>query len=94
MSHTPKYQISTASMLSRFEKLHVEKGDVLVVRDMETLRYLSQVKVPGLDGIVPLVFAPQGIQKLTREDLLNLLEQLEQQVTAPPETFESPTAPL
>jgi len=64
-----------------------------VVKDLETLRYLSQVKVPGLDGVVPLVYSPQGIQKLTRQDLLNLLEQLEQPISTA-NYADSPTAPL
>jgi hypothetical protein len=73
--------------------LQLAKGDILVVRDVETLHYLSQVKVPGLDSVIPLIFAPSGVQKLQRQDLLNLLEQLEQQVERPVYA-DSPTAPL
>ena len=65
-------------MIRHIQKLELRHGDVRVVRDPETLHYLSMVKVPGIDGTIPLVFSPQGIQKLTRTDLLNLLEQLEQ----------------
>lgn len=76
------------------QKMHPQKGDVLVVRDVETLEYLSRIKVPGLDSTIPLVFAPSGIQVLNRQDLLNLLEQLEQD-PAPAETNEDcPTAPV
>lgn len=46
-----------------------------------------------LDFKVPLVFAPKGVKQLKREDLLNLLEQLDQQeapVLMPLETSEVP----
>lgn len=70
-------------MIQHIQKLSLRYGDVLVVRDVETLHYLSAVKVPGIEGTIPLVFSPQGIEKLTRTDLLNLLEQLEQPSRAP-----------
>jgi hypothetical protein len=81
-------------MISHLSKLSLKTGDVIVVRDEETLRYLSQVKVPGIEGVVPLVFAPQGIQVLSRTDLLNLLEQLEQPSFEPLAPNEATRAPL
>jgi hypothetical protein len=50
------------------------------------------VNVPGIVGVSPLVFAPTGILSLKKQDLLNLLEQLEQDVEPIPEA--SPVAPL
>jgi hypothetical protein len=49
------------------------------------------VKLP-IPFVVPLVFAPQGIQSLTRQDLLNLLEQLEESREAP--KLEVPSVPV
>lgn len=73
-----KYPMSKAGLLNVLQKLNLTPGDVLVVKDHETLRFLAEVKLP-IPFVVPLVFAPQGLQKLSRQDLLNLLEQLETQ---------------
>lgn len=48
-----------------------------MARHVETLNYLQHLK-PPVDFVVPIVFAPQGIEVLHRQDLLNLLEQTEQ----------------
>jgi len=66
-------------MIAHLQKLELKHGDVLVAKDWETLDFLSKVRVPGIDGVIPLVYAPSGIEKLNRQDLLNLLEQLDQQ---------------
>lgn len=68
--------MSKAGLLSTLSKLNLTPGDILVVKDEATLRYLAQVQLP-IPFVVPLVFAPNGIGKLGRADLLNLLEQLE-----------------
>jgi len=77
MSKPRMYRISTAAMQSSIAKLNLSPGDVLVCRDAETLHYLSHCGLK-LDFNVPLVFSPAGVTKLTRSDLLNLLEQLDQ----------------
>jgi len=88
-----KFQISTAAMMQGISKLRLERGDALLVKNYETLRYLSECPI-HLDFVVPLVFAPNGIEKLTRQDLLNLLEQLEQSPSSPLAPFESSSVPL
>jgi hypothetical protein len=92
MSHKKMYSISTQAMLTHLRKLSLVPGDVLVVKDFETLDYLAKVHLP-LSFNVPLVFSPKGIGKLTKQDLLNLLEQLEQ-APPTPDFAESPSAPL
>jgi hypothetical protein len=79
-------------MISHIQKLNLKEADVLLCRDVETLEFLSKVNVPGIVGVIPLVFAPTGILSLKKQDLLNLLEQLEQDVEPIPEA--SPVAPL
>jgi hypothetical protein len=82
MSKPKQYQISTSTMLSGLQKLKLEPGDILVVNHPDTLHYLEGLgKVCNF--IVPLVFAPQGIKSLKRQDLLNLLEQLDQTAEPP-----------
>jgi hypothetical protein len=81
-------------MLAGIKKLRLEPGDILVVNHESTLHYLE-----GLGRVVnfnvPLVFIPQGgVQKLSRQDLLNLLEQLDQSASPAAPSFESPSAPL
>ena len=80
--------------MSVIEKLSLSRGDIVVCKNIEALELLSSQKVPGIDFPVPLVFAPEGVQKLNRQDLLNLLEQLETPVVPAPEAIEMPSAPL
>lgn len=77
--------------LETLTKLRLEPGDLIVVRDSETLNYLSRFPFK-LDFNVPLVFSPAGVEKLTRADLLNLLEQLDQAAVSAdmPEPSHSP----
>jgi hypothetical protein len=79
-------------MLSHLEKLSLKPGDVLLVKDHETLHFLSHTP-PIVNFPVPLVFSPGGMETLNRQDLLNLLEQLEQTETSQPFS-DSPSAPL
>lgn len=77
MSHKRLYAISTASMIAAISKMRIEKGDCLLVKDYETMHWLAH-NGPKLDFQVPLVFAPNGIQSLSRQDLMNLVEQLDE----------------
>lgn len=74
-----RYQISTRQILNGLSKLHLEPGDVVVVNHpaaAEALMNLGSV-VPFR---VPIVVCPDGIKKLSRQDLLNLLEQIEEPI--------------
>lgn len=92
MAKKNRYQVSASQMLQGISKLNLKPGDVLVVEHPDTLRYLE-----GLGRVVnftvPLVYAPGGLKRLSKQDLLNLLEQLEEQ-THTPSNLESPHAPL
>lgn len=71
-----KFPVSKAALTDRIQKLNLQPGDVLVVKDEMTLHGLEALG-RVVNFTVPLVFAPQGIGKLCRQDLLNLLEQLD-----------------
>lgn len=88
------YQISTAAMRETITRLRLEKGDVLLVRHAETMDYLSKASI-NLEFNVPLVFCPGGIETMKRQDLLNILEQLDQsdKSVLPPYEISGP-APL
>lgn len=87
-----KLSMSKAGLLNVLAKIHLEPGDILVVKDYETLKFLSEVHLP-LAFHVPLVFSPKGVEVLNREDLMNLLEQFDQ-TRAPESLPDSAHAPL
>ncbi len=60
------------SVTREIEKLHLEKGDILVVKDFETLDNLRSVCI-NIDFYIPIIYAPMGIKKVDREILENLL---------------------
>lgn len=74
-------------------KLSLSRGDILLVDRMETLKLISEMPI-HLDFKVPLVFAPGGVKQLKREDLLNLLEQLDQQEMPVLMPLEESTIPI
>ena len=88
--------MSKASLQNQVQKLHLEPGDMVLVRDVETARALDELKVP-LGFSVPIIFSPMGVQVLKKQDLLNLLEQLEQvdkSVLEPYHTTDQTNAPI
>lgn len=69
------------------QKLELKAGDILVVKEPEVAEALGKLPM-ALPFKVPIVVSLSGVQKLTRQDLLNLLEQLEQS----PEPIVEPAA--
>lgn len=62
--------------MAQIAKLEIKRGDILLVRSMEVLEQLT--KTPA-EFQVPLIFDPQGlgITKLNRQQLLDVLDQLD-----------------
>lgn len=86
--------MSKAAMLSVVQTLRLQKGDILLVETPQALEALSNSGIK-LEFNVPLVFAPRGgVKVLKREDLLNLLEQLDQAETVPHVAGEASSLPL
>lgn len=50
-------------------KLELKEGDILVVRDADTLHRLRDVKMPSIKFPVPILYAPLGIEKIDQETL-------------------------
>ena len=69
--------VSKEALRAFIQKLHLEKGDVLVVKDPSLLPQLEALGAVTPFN-VPVVFCPQGVEVLKKADLLNLLEQLEE----------------
>lgn len=90
---TRKEKIIAQTLADSIRKLSLARGDVIIVKNYETLKFLSEMPI-HLDFVVPLVFAPGGVDKLSREDLLNLLEQVDQRETAQLAPLEVSSVPL
>lgn len=86
-------QVSRAALINFIQKLHLEKGDVLVVKDPSLLPQLEALGAVTPFN-VPVVFCPQGVQVLKRTDLLNLLEQLEESDKSVLEPYQISGAPV
>lgn len=91
-----RYPIAKAALGNFIQKLNLQPGDIVVCKNLETLRAIE-----GLGRVVnftvPLVLAPQGIQKLSRQDLMNLLEQVQESDKSVLPAYgltEQPNAPL
>lgn len=66
-----------SNLRHRVEKLRLRRGDVLVCRDVPTLNALSEMKFPFLTFQVPLVYAPQGVDKIPLDDLKQIVRRVE-----------------
>jgi hypothetical protein len=70
--------ITKLSALSHdIEKLLLQPGDILVIRDEETLVALRGQSLPSITFPVPLLFVPGGLEKATRQQLLDCLSVLD-----------------
>lgn len=68
---------SKASWLAQIQKLELKRGDILLVRHPEIVEQL--VECGGVEFSVPIILDPSGvgISKLTRQQLLDALDQLD-----------------
>ena len=61
------------SDLSRaIEKLHLEKGDILIVRDDNIIDVLMELPL-DLMPRVPIIYAPSGLEKCDLQTLLDIV---------------------
>ena len=81
--------MSKAALSAKIELMRLRPGDVVVAKDIEVLKAVQDLGLP-LAFKVPLVYAPSGVQVLSRADLLNLLEQLEEVQEVPTEQAGAP----
>lgn len=58
--------------------MQLKPGDVLICESVEAMEALARIKHPEINWNVPLVYCPKGVRTLSRQDLLNLLEQTDQ----------------
>ena len=62
-------------MKAQIRRLRLKKGDILVVRDLREANALSGLGSRlGIDFEVPIIVAPDGIKRLSREYLEKILE--------------------
>jgi hypothetical protein len=65
-------------------RLRLREGNIVLVRDIETLEALERMVAPKGMPNCPIVFAPQGVHRLTREYLEKLLDKKSAQPSATP----------
>ena len=58
------------------QRLRLEPGDAIVVSDTETMRQLDATKL-GLKFSVPIVYAPNGVKRLSLKYLQKLVTAME-----------------
>ncbi len=77
MRHKGPQGWSKAAWLAQIAKLNIQRGDILLVRNVDVMEQL--VKAPSMGFSVPLIYDPSnsGISKLKRQDLLDALDQLD-----------------
>lgn len=63
-------------MKKMFRRLRMREGDVLLVRDEETMKQLTRKPIPkGLNiPNCPIIFCPGSVHRLSKEYLLKLVE--------------------
>ena len=66
-----------SSVRKLIQRLRLEPGDILVVRDWEIVSQLVETPISGVPQI-PIIYAPNGIEKMKREDLQAILDKQEE----------------
>ena len=66
-------------MKKALKRLHLRQGDILVVSDAETLNRLKRCGAKPPPGVksIPVVLAPEGIERVPLEKLKELVIRLE-----------------
>lgn len=64
-------------MKKTIRRLRLREGDIVVVKDLQTLRTLEQMGPVKGAHACPIVFAPEGIKRCSREYIDKLLSRRE-----------------
>lgn len=62
---------------NRVRKLHLERGDIIVCADPNTMKLLSGLQV-DIPFPIPIVFAPEGLEKVSYAELKRVMKVAEQ----------------
>ena len=60
-------------MKKAIRRLRLRKGDIVVVNDSNLIQSLSQIK--GVEFPVPIIYAPDGIKRVSKEYLQKILKE-------------------
>ena len=72
-----KLAMSNAAFLSCVKKLNIQPGDILLVKNLEVAKQLQYAPTPGFTVPIILDLSNGGLEKLTRQQLLDALEQFD-----------------
>lgn len=61
-----------SNLRHRVEKLRLRRGDILVCRDWEAAKAISEMKFPYITFQVPIVFAPGGLEAIPGDKLFEI----------------------
>lgn len=68
-----------AALDKTLAKLHIEAGDIVLVKSEETYNAIADLMQLGYPKPVAFVFAPEGLEKVSRADLEGVLRDLPDQ---------------
>lgn len=61
-------------MARQIHKLHIGPGDIIVVKDLETMGALAAFPLPGVPQCA-FLYAPQGLEKASLDSLISIVDQ-------------------
>jgi hypothetical protein len=73
-------RLSRDGLSGAIRRLRLREGDIVVVRDPDIARRLSETPIAELKFPVPVIYTPQSIHRLSREYLLKLLARTESEL--------------
>lgn len=57
------------ALTDRVRALRLQPGDILVTQDYDAMEALSEQQIAGIDFEVPVICAPNGIEKISVNEL-------------------------
>lgn len=67
-----------ADLLPIIEKLKLQPGDIIIVRDADVAMALAKIVWPSEAPLCPIIVAPDGIYSMTADQLRGHLAQIEE----------------
>lgn len=65
-------------LYDKVKKMRLRRGDLLICRDYQTGKMLSEMKFPFLTFQVPIVVAPGGLECIPADDLMKIAQRARQ----------------
>lgn len=66
--------MSPTAIRKALDKLRLTEGDILIVKDISLLHAIIKLDMPPGTPSCPVIYAPDGIDKIRRESLQEILD--------------------